>query len=205
VMAGGLAGVVLHSLRLPTLVTMQVCITAAVMVFQYRQQVPAPERRLAAETIRRYTPPDAIILAVIDPVYIGVILGDSSRRFIVPLSRSVEYASKLVCLRRVRNPDPPPANWGDHRCAGLARGGAVEVIEVTAQENREWVTSAVRQGKPVYLDTVGTTPGDLPLLNDLRREFVLTPAAWSLFRLALPEPTDPTNSLRESPLGKEGD
>jgi len=186
VMAGGLAGVVLRRVPLPALVAIQMCITAAVMVLQYRQQVPAPERRLAAETIRRYTPPDAVVLAAIDPVYLGMVLGDSSHRFMVPLSRSVEYASKLVCRKRVENPDPFPVNWSDHRCVGLAFGGAVDAVEVTAKENREWVRTAVRQGRPVYLDTVGTTPGDLALLNDLRREFVLTHTAWSLYRLTSP-------------------
>src|ERR1051326_8484246 len=87
------------------------------MAIAYRTTTPEPPpaRRLVADEIRQRTPVNAIVISAIDPVYLERMAATGSARRIVPLSRRVEYASKLLAPRRIENPNPPPLNWHDHR------------------------------------------------------------------------------------------
>lgn len=144
---------------------------------------PIPCRRLAAECVRQYTPKNAIVISAIDPVYLERMGARGTSRRIVPLSRDVEYASKLLAPRRIDHPEPPPANWHDHRSAGLIRGGAKEAVPFVASEQIASLAAEAQRGAPVFLDATFLTPADAYVIAQLRKHFLFTRRAPALYEL----------------------
>ena len=191
VTTGALSGRFLARLPVRTLMLMQMGLLILAFAFRCGQKPDPSIRKWMAEEIRRCTPTNAIIITGIDAAYLGTMFGESSQRFVVPTSRQVEYASKQVCYQRVEVLTPPPRGWWDHRCPGLARGGAVDVIPVTADENSDWITQAIREGKPVFAVAIASAK-DKPIIQSLGKKYVSTSVAPWLFRLSLPpEPKEP--------------
>jgi hypothetical protein len=127
-----------------------------------RAALPPPNRRMVAETIARETPRDAVVVSGLDPVFLEPYLLRESSRTIVPASRSVEYASKLVAPARIGAIDPPPRGPTDHRAPGLLRAGAIDPCPVVATESREKLLLWVREGRRVFVD-LSFLPQDAPL------------------------------------------
>ena len=132
---------------------------------------PAPARRVAADQIRQHTPTNAIIISAIDPVYLERMAAFGSSRRIVPLSRRVEYASKLLGPRRIDHPNPPPANWHDHRAPGLIRGGAPEAVRFVASEQIDSLAATCTSGTPLFLDASFVSRADIGVLGQLKERF----------------------------------
>lgn len=127
-----------------------------------REPLPPPYRRITAETIARETPPDAVVVSGLDPVFLEPYLVREASRTIIPASRSVEYASKLVAPTRIGAIDPPPRGPTDHRAPGLLRAGAIDPCPVVATESRAKLVSLVREGRRVFIDA-SFLPEDAPL------------------------------------------
>ncbi len=183
--AGALAGRFLARVPPRTLVLAQAGVLALAVAIRFAQPPDVPKRKLAAEAIRDLTPSNAVIITGIDAAYLGTMLGAGDPRFIVPISRHVEYASKVICPVRVDHPDPPPAGPRDHRCRGLARGGAMDVIHITATENLDWIVEEMRKGRPVFMHTA-VPAEDVPVVQELGARFVATQIAPWFYRLDLP-------------------
>jgi hypothetical protein len=144
---------------------------------------PAPVRRLVADRVRQHTPANAIVISAIDPVYLERMAAAGSARRIVPISRRVEYASKLLAPRRIEHPNPPPADWHDHRAAGLARGGAQEAVQFVASEQVENLAARAAAGTPIFLDTALLREPDEEVLGQLTTRFDSALRAPDLFEL----------------------
>ncbi len=144
-----------------------------------------PHRRLAAERIRKYTPPNAIVISAIDPVYLQYMAARGTERRIVPLSRDVEYASKLLAWRKIADPQPPPRHWRQTRSPGLIRGGAEEAVKFVASEQLETIAAEVARGTPVFLDATFADTEDAPTIGVLRQRFALVPRTRELYQLEL--------------------
>ncbi len=143
---------------------------------------PVPHRRLAADRIRTVTPANAMIISAIDPVYLERLAGHGSSRRIVPISRKVEYASKLLVPKRVDLPNASKLNWRDSRNSELRRGGASEAVQFVASEQLESLATQAAAGTPVFLDT--TFVGDeADVLNRLQRRFAFVQRAPFLYEL----------------------
>ena len=145
---------------------------------------PAPRRRLAADRLLAQTPANAIIISRIDPVYLGRLVARNSGRLIVPISRRVEYASKLVARTRIKNPQPPPRNWRDQRSEGLIRGGAEEAVSFVAEERLSELAAEAAKGRPIFLESsalVGPRDGDI--VKQLRQTFLFVERAPDLYEL----------------------
>jgi hypothetical protein len=112
-----------------------------------------PFKRKSIERILNNTPENSIIISSIDPAYLEYFICRKSSRLVVPISRSVEYASKLISYHIIKNPNPAPKNWKDHRCAGLIKGGAVEAIPYVAFERPDIIADKIKEGFPVFIDT----------------------------------------------------
>lgn len=139
-----------------------------------------PYRRIAAETMARETPPDAVIISGLDPVFLSPYLLRDASRIIVPASRSIEYADKLVAPYRIGPLDPPPNGPHDHRARGLLRYGALDPCPLVATEARELIPRWLASGRRVFLDA-GYLPGDAPLERILDPAVVVVPnprARW---------------------------
>jgi hypothetical protein len=137
--------------RYRVLLTLGLVVAAAHGHVQLQQFVIPPLRRIAAEHMAN-TEPNAVIVTAIDPVYLEPLVLRNSQRRIIPYSREVEYASKLVAPEKIGRLDPPPTSPFEHRHPALLAAGAREVVAVTAAENPEVIVELKRQGVPVYLD-----------------------------------------------------
>lgn len=153
------------------------------------QPEPIPMRRMAADVLRESTPEDALILTALDPVYLDPLVLRGTRRRVMPLSRDVEYASKLVSREKLRLKeacrisDPREVWW-----PVLREAGAQKVVDRVALNNVGFVVDEVRGGLPVYLDLSHVQdPQSIRAVRALSRKLLLRPAGPWLFRLELPE------------------
>ena len=142
-----------------------------------------PLRRMAAERVRQYTPENAVVISEIAPVYLARMAAQGTSRQIVPLSREVEYASKVLAPARIDNPKPPPANWHDHRSVGLIRGGAKEAVPFVATEQVENLAAEAQGGTAVFLEGTFLAPSDAPAITQLKKCFGFTKRAPGLYEL----------------------
>lgn len=148
-----------------------------------------PARRVVADRLARSTPADAVIVTGLDPVYFTALVRGGSARTDVPTSRDVEYASKVVTLRRIAHPVPAPM-LGHPRSPGMFRGGARDVIAWTAEGHPRNLLAYALSGRPIYLDLSFAGPGwPTPALRQLFR-FQPVAGAPGLMRL-LPRPPTP--------------
>lgn len=142
-----------------------------------------PQRRIAADRIVRATPADAWIVSAIDSAYLSHFAG-TTRRYL-PISRRVEYASKLIARTKIERPDPPPAFWGDHRAPGLLRGGAEEAVERVAVESVDLLRSELGRGRRVFLDTATMDTSYASDVEPFARRFRLAAVEPPLYELLL--------------------
>ncbi len=148
---------------------------------------PEPLRREIAEAMAQALPKNAVIITAIDPVYLEPTVLRGTQRQVVPSTRGVEYASKLVTPRRVAVLDPPARSPKDHRAPGLRRGGAYDACPYTADEALDRIADWVRAGVPVYLDSSPVSIGT-PAWKQLHHRYYVvadTPYPW-LERLTAP-------------------
>lgn len=129
----------------------------------------APYKRLVGEEINEVTPGNAIIISSIDPIYLNFITRHSKKnqRVIIPTSRKVEYASKLIAPTPLKKLSPPPQNSFDHRNSRLVDAGAIEVIPLVANENIGEIIELAKQGIPVFIDTSHVTKSDAEIFQNL--------------------------------------
>jgi 4-amino-4-deoxy-L-arabinose transferase-like glycosyltransferase len=147
---------------------------------------PVPHRRLAAERVRAHTPDNALIISAIEPVYLERLAGHGSSRRIVPISRYVEYASKLLVRKRVDLPNPSALNWRDSRLIDLRRAGAVEAVQFVASEQLDALVTQAAAGTPIFLDSTFVGESDAEVLNQLQQRFKFVQRAPFLYQLQLP-------------------
>ncbi|MCW8983951.1 MAG: hypothetical protein OQK55_01305, partial [Thermoanaerobaculales bacterium] len=131
-------------------------------------------------------PKRALLISHTDPVYLDFFLNRDGERFVLPLSREVEYASKIVAPEKIPTPDPPPADALDHRCPGILNGGGFDVIPAAASEPAgvEAINAALDTGTPVFLDTTNLHPAELPVIEDLQRRYRMRRMARGLYQLS---------------------
>ena len=146
---------------------------------------PPPTRRIAADYINRYTPENAIVISAIDPAYLEFMTCINSHRKILPISRRVEYASQLVAWQKTSALNPKPIAWWDHRCEGLAKANAKEVIPHVADGEEDRLSRALSDGVPIYLDTSHLKNEDMQVVMSIRQRFRLIRSIDHLFRLDL--------------------
>lgn len=146
---------------------------------------PEPHRKTAADCIRQYTPPDCMVIASIDPVYLEFMVCRDSTRKILPLSRNVEYASKVVSKTDISKHMPPPTSPSSHRNENLKAHGAEEVFERTAEDSMLDIKAQLQNGREVFLDATGTSIEDTDILLELREQFQLVPVEGNLYKLEI--------------------
>ena len=183
VLAGALTGLVLRD-RVPqrSLFVLMLVLVCTLAVQRAAKGPAAGGPRDDAERIAAAVPPGASVVSAINPVYLQELLGPA--RTVVPLSRRVEYAGKLLAWRKI---EPPPVlpEWSDHRAPFLIEGGAEEAFKDVAAESIGRLKQAMQSGKKVYLDVSAATDEERAVFE---KEFVLEPAAPALYRLRLPPP-----------------
>ncbi|MBI2922114.1 MAG: glycosyltransferase family 39 protein [Planctomycetes bacterium] len=173
VAAAACLSVPLRIVRPSAAVAAAAAVLLAAGLFRMHESREVPWRRLGADRIRLRTPADAVVLSGLDPVYLNLVLGPDNRRRVVPLSREVEFASKVITPMKVVAPDPYPVSAWDHRCRGLLAGGAQEAVAVVVAEQSDLVRRWLKEGKAVYLDLTSLQPADREVIHRLETEFTL--------------------------------
>jgi 4-amino-4-deoxy-L-arabinose transferase-like glycosyltransferase len=144
------------------------------------QADPVPNRRLAAERIRTHTPPDAIVISAIDPLYLTYFAARGSGRRIVPLDRTIDHTG-VIAPKRVPRLEPPPT--ADDPFSGILNGGGIFAVRVVAVEQLPALVEAARRGRGVFLDTSSMQDADLPILKLLDQHFRSVLRAQGLYQL----------------------
>jgi hypothetical protein len=147
---------------------------------------PLPQRRLAADRVRKQTPENAIVISAIDPVYLARLAGFGSSRRMVPLSRYVEYASALLVKKRVDDPRLRLLNWEDDRAFALIRPHAEQAVRFVASERMDELVLEVARGTPVFFESTFANENDAKVLADLQTHFKLVQRVPYLYELLLP-------------------
>ena len=147
---------------------------------------PLPQRRLAADRVRKQTPENAIVISAIDPVYLARLAGFGSSRRMVPLSRYVEYASALLVKKRVDDPRLRLLNWEDDRASALIRPHAEQAVRFVASERMDELVLEVARGTPVFFESTFVDENDAKVLADLQTHFKLVQRVPYLYELRLP-------------------
>ncbi len=155
-----------------------------------RHPDPPPVRRIAADRILRRTPDDAVIIVGTDPVYFEYAAALHSHRRIIPASRNIEYANKLIDAHGVAPLSPRPIGWWDHRWRGLWTVGAREAAPYIAGGHLDDLESDLRVGKRVFLDLSQLSATD-PEVTRLRARFHAVPVEGPLSELVLSPNEEP--------------
>jgi 4-amino-4-deoxy-L-arabinose transferase-like glycosyltransferase len=187
VFAGGMLGLLFRP-RITLLLKWLLLPAVLLLVIGARIAVPEPVplRRLAAERVRAYTPENALVISGIEPVYLERLAGRGSSRRIVPISRSVEYASKLLVRKRIDLPNPSALDWRNSRLIDLRRAGAVEAVQFVASEQLDSLVAQAAAGTPLFLESTFVGESDAEVLNQLQQRFKLVARAPFLYELRLP-------------------
>ncbi len=152
-----------------------------------RHQHPEDTSRFdAAQMLAHVLPNDAWLVTGEDPVYFEPTVLRGTQREVIPMSRSVEYASKWVMPHRPQHVSPRPVNPTWHRNPALLTAGAREACPITLEDRGETILVALREGRPVY---VYAWPGDMqnPSMVHLLNQCVLSVVEGSnlLYKLSL--------------------
>jgi hypothetical protein len=182
---GIMIGIGMHKLSHRALVSIQLIILAGALILRFVFPDSSPTRSIAADRINGYTPENALVISAIDPAYLEFMTCRFSKRRILPISRRVEYASKLVAWKKASDLNPKPTGWWDHRCEGLVKANAREVIPYVADEGEDRLFLALSDSVPIYLDTSHLTNRDMEVVMSIRQRFKLTRCAEYLFRVDL--------------------
>jgi len=180
---GIMIGIGMHHVSHRALAFTQLLVLVGVLILRFMFPDFPPTRRIAADYINRYTPENALVISAINPAYLEFMTCKSSQRRILPISRRVEYASKLVAWKKASDLNPKPIAWWDHRCEGLAKANAEEVIPHVADGEGDRLSLALSDGVPIYLDTSQLTDEDMQVVSSIRERFRLIRCANYLFRI----------------------
>ena len=146
---------------------------------------PDPTRRHAVDLFNNTLPSTALLISNIDPVYLDFFLNRNAERVVLPLSRRVEYASKIVAPTKIRDPDPPPTHPFDHRCPGIRNGGGYDVVAATASEPEglDLIDAALTAGTPVFLDSTHISWLQRSAVENLQIRYQMKRKAEGLYQL----------------------
>jgi 4-amino-4-deoxy-L-arabinose transferase-like glycosyltransferase len=196
ILVGIMIGLGLHHVSHRALVFTQLIILVGVLLLRLVLPDSPPTRRIAADHINRYTPQNALVISAVDPAYLEFMTCRFSQRRILPISRRVEYASKLVAWQKTSVLNPKPTGWWDHRREALAKANAKEVIPHVADGEEDRLSLALSDGVPIYLDTSHLKNEDMQVVMSIQQRFRLVRRSESLFQVdwnavkssALPKP-----------------
>jgi 4-amino-4-deoxy-L-arabinose transferase-like glycosyltransferase len=183
VIFGIMVGLGLHHVSHRALAFTQLIILVGVLMLRFVYPDPPPMRRIAADHINRYTPGNALVISAIDPAYLEFMTCKSSQRRILPISRRVEYASKLVARQKTIALNPKPTGWWDHRSEGLAKANAEEVVPHVADGEEDRLYLALSNGVPIFIDKSHLTDDDMQVVRSIRQRFSLIRCTNYLFRI----------------------
>jgi len=128
------------------------------------------ERIQDATFFAKTLPDDATIITAYDPVFLEPYLLRGSRRQVIPVSRRVEYASKLVAPSRTELPEQVLERGFAESRDALKASGVRDAVDSVAIESTDPVAKSLRAGRSVFFALGETTDAEQ---NEMRRLYVL--------------------------------
>jgi len=191
--AGAMLGILLQRASDRSAVAVAAAAIVLVLFLEFLRPTPDPTRRHAVDLFNDTLPRSALLISNIDPVYLDFFLNRNADRVILPLSRHVEYASKIVAPTKIREPYPPPIHAFDHRCPGIRNGGGHDVLAATASEptGLDLIDAALTTGTSVFLDATQISRLQQSTVENLQNRYQMRRSAEGLYQL-----TQPTYRLR---------
>jgi len=185
-LAGAMLGALLRRVSSRMAVVAAASVLMLLLSLELSRPGTEPTRRHTVDLLNETLPKKALLISHTDPVYLDFFLNREAERVVLPLSRDVEYASKIVALEKIPTPDPPPADALDHRCQGILSGGGFDVLPAVASEPAgvEAINAALDTGTPVFLDATHLNPAQLPVIERLQRRYRMRRAARGLYQLS---------------------
>ncbi len=158
------------------------------LLLAFPQTTPDPTRRNAVDLFNNTLPRNAVLISNIDPVYLDFFLNQDAERIVLPLSRHVEYASKIVAPIKILAPDPPPTQAFDHRCPGIRNGGGYDVVAATASEPEglDLIDATLAAGSTVFLDATHISWLQQSAVENLQNRYQMRRTAEGLYQLSQP-------------------
>jgi len=191
--AGAMLGTLLQRISDRSAMIAAAAALVLVVFLAFLRPATNPTRRHAVDLFDNTLPRSALLISNIDPVYLDFFLNRNAERVILPLSRHVEYASKIVAPTKVRAPEPPPTHAFDHRCPGIRNGGGHDVLAAAASEPEglDLIDAALTAGTSVFLDVTHISWTQQSAVENLQSRYQMRRTAEGLYEL-----TQPTYRLR---------
>jgi 4-amino-4-deoxy-L-arabinose transferase-like glycosyltransferase len=186
--AGAMLGTLLQRVSDRSAMIAATAALVLVVFLAFLRTTPDPTRRHAVDLFNNALPRSALLISNIDPVYLDFFLNRKADRVILPLSRHVEYASKIVAPTKVRAPDPPPTHAFDHRCPGIRNGGGYDVVAATVSEPEglDLIDAALTAGTSVFLDATHISRLQQSAVENLQSRYQMRRTAEGLYELTRP-------------------
>lgn len=160
--------------------TVLICITAAVVGWRASVARPLPLRRLAVESMRLRTPVNAVIVTGLDPVYVEPWVLRGTKRRVLPYSRRIEFASKVVAWSTPAYDEGLPTNPHEVPRQYLLTRGGLDAVTAVASEDPEIISEALSMGTPVFVDTSALEPHEIERFSE---QFAMREVAPALFEI----------------------
>jgi MFS family permease len=184
-----LSGAIIGSLitlwpKAQPLVVAAALVFVAVLVAGYRYNVNSnPSVMLnALEYLAKGTKPTSVIISGINPLFVEQKTVYGTERVLIPVSRRIDYASKVVTPNAIDSLSPPPSGPFDHRAEALLKGGAQEIYSAVAVDNPEIIKKYLITGRDVFLEKTAISNEEL---QSLEKDFVLERITEQVYRVRL--------------------
>lgn len=143
------------------------------------------QRHALMRAIQSHTPADATVIITFDPLYARVIDGFDTGRTYLPLSRRVEYASKLIAWKKPERADSDRP-WTVPSLRELQSAGAKYAVSDVALEIPGDLVRRLASGTRIFLVTkfpYSSDPRDIEEMDRLLENFRVVPVAENLHEL----------------------
>jgi hypothetical protein len=191
---GAMAGSITSTKGRSKAVFFAVILLLASILIRVNTDPKVPTRRNMVEEIRKAVPDHAVLISAIDPAYLSLMLKDRAIQFL-PVSRTVEYASKVMSPTKLLDPDPYPAHCLEHRAEAVLKAG-IDPVKATADEMMDTIELQIKQDRVFVLETGHITELEYPAVEKLLTRFPTRKISRDLYRLGPPsaKSSDPADS-----------
>ena len=140
-------------------------------------QAPPP-RRSAVDRVNNITPPDTLVITAIDPVYMEFM----TNRKILPISRNVEYASKITAKHKLIL-GIKPKHWADISRENLLAAGGIDPVPVVSTDHPLILINRLKSGEPVCIEISRVTYPDRAIASSMQKHLILREKATGLYKV----------------------
>lgn len=189
--AGAFLGSILGRLNPPRALVGAILLFVGVVVIGLRSGSTNPSQRSidAVTYLSAGIPRDAAVISGLNPLYVERRAIWGTERVLIPVSRRVEYASKVVAQSKISGLTLSPADRFQHRSAAVLAQGARDVYPYVAIDNGAELVLLLKGGPSmgkldIFLEDTAIIDSERAALEE---KFTLTPVRDGVFKLGIRE------------------